>query len=417
MSTVARDVEGLRLAMGGRRLRARADLVRVAVGGQLVVVDRPHQQPHLLDPVAALVFEALDGDGTVEELAQDLAGIVKGDPAAIEADVLALAHELVVRRLAVDASTGSREESATLTPLSHPLLPGWYDVMLPRVEETPTTRYLHFRRDVCVEPIEDLDWLETIALGIGPFHVGLRTNAAEVDALLKRLFGTHLVDDPEVPANFSLYAGEPGEGSLRYGMHRLYEGLRRVCSSLGLPFLVSVLDQRLSSYLPDDSSVRLPGFMAVVGERGAALVPRFATDPDRLRARLRGTGLSFVPGSVQIDPSEMSLVVRVLSGDPEPLMAAEALSPGRAGDPEPTSPGRYPIVAIGLTAAAPFGPGTTLLPEEAVYHACQPGVTSIGLPDQERLDLLARLATAEVLFTCDEAPKSLSGRLGELLQP
>lgn len=415
MSAALADAGVLLQVLGAARMRTRADLVRVRVGHHLVVVDRPHQQPHLLDPVATLVFEALDGSGTVSALVDDLGDVLEGDHSAIESDVLALVHELVVRRLVVDAGVGSLEEEATMAELSDPLLPGWYDVMPPGVDAGPGGSHLQFRRDICVEPIEHLDWLDPFVVATGGFHVGVRTNATEVDALLRRLFAAQLVEDSEAPANISLYAGEPGEGSMRYGMHRLYEGLRRVGSSLGLPYLVACLNRRLASYSPEAGSVYLPGFMAVAGERSAALIPRFAVDVDRLRARLRRSGLSFLPGSVEVDPAEMALVVRVLSEDAEPLESAERLSPGLEGDPLPIPVGRHPIVALGLTAARPFEPGIPLSTEEAVFHATQPGITSIGLPDQERLDLLARFATAESLFTCDATPKQLAGRLAGLL--
>jgi hypothetical protein len=151
--------------------------------------------------------------------------------------------------------------------------------------------------------------------------------------------------------------------------------------------------------------------MAVVGPKGAAMIPRSATDPDLLRVRLRKTGLAFALGSIEVDPVDMSLVVEVLSDDPGPMLEAERLSPTPEGDPLPVEPGRYPIVAFGLVPGQRFPAGTILDPAEAVFHAAMPGATPIGLPDQHLLDLLARFATADTLFTCDEKVRDLVARL------
>ncbi len=405
-------------------LRSRSDLATVSIGHQLVVVDRPHQQPHLLNSTASLVFGAADGRATVKEIIEDLAAVLDGDPERMASEVLELVRELRVRRLLVDAAIGSSEETASIAPLSEPLLPGWIDVVLPPVEVGATGRYLHFEQLGCLESIEAVElvattgepeWLDPFTVAVGGFHVGVRTNAAEVDELLRQLFCSWLVEDAAAPVSLSLYAGEPGEAGARHGLHALYEGFKRVASSVGLSYVVQSLDQRLASYDPGEGVLRFPNFAAVVGGRGAALVPRFATDPEQLRRRLRGAGLSFAPGSIMVDPVGMDLVVEELSDDPGPIREAERLSPGLPGDPGPVGRGRHPIVALGLTAARPFEPGTSLRPEEAVFLASQPGVTSIGLPDQERLELLARLATAESLFTCDATPKQLAGRLATLL--
>lgn len=53
--------------------RKRSDLEVVDVAGQLVIWDPTADRVHRLDPIASLVWTHLDGNGTVAELAGDVA--------------------------------------------------------------------------------------------------------------------------------------------------------------------------------------------------------------------------------------------------------------------------------------------------------------------------------------------------------
>ena len=69
------------------------DLVVRDVGGEQVVIGGP-RRVMVLNPTAALVFRFLDGEGTLGELATDIADALGADDAQVRDDVLAFAREL-----------------------------------------------------------------------------------------------------------------------------------------------------------------------------------------------------------------------------------------------------------------------------------------------------------------------------------
>lgn len=68
-------------------------LVVEDVGGERVVIAGPNQVL-VLNPSAALVFQFLDGEGTLGELAADIADALDTDPEQVGADVVEFAHQL-----------------------------------------------------------------------------------------------------------------------------------------------------------------------------------------------------------------------------------------------------------------------------------------------------------------------------------
>ncbi len=68
-------------------------LVVEDVGGERVVIAGPNQVL-VLNPSAALVFQFLDGEGTLGELAADIADALDTDPEQVGTDVVEFAHQL-----------------------------------------------------------------------------------------------------------------------------------------------------------------------------------------------------------------------------------------------------------------------------------------------------------------------------------
>ena len=92
---------------GSLRLRRRHDLAATSVGDELVVVDPVTRQPHLLNPTSSVVFEALDGSCTVDELVDDLADAFEAPHDVIEGDVLSLVEHLRYSGLLVDGTAAA----------------------------------------------------------------------------------------------------------------------------------------------------------------------------------------------------------------------------------------------------------------------------------------------------------------------
>lgn len=66
----------------------------VDVSGEIVVWNEPRESLHLLDPIASLVFQLLDGEASVGSTVRDLAEAFGRGPEEIEADVLTCAASL-----------------------------------------------------------------------------------------------------------------------------------------------------------------------------------------------------------------------------------------------------------------------------------------------------------------------------------
>jgi hypothetical protein len=62
----------------------------------------------VFNPTATVIWEALDGCRTLEELAEDLARLFEVPPEVVMADVLAAARDLCTRELVIDV-TGTAE--------------------------------------------------------------------------------------------------------------------------------------------------------------------------------------------------------------------------------------------------------------------------------------------------------------------
>jgi hypothetical protein len=66
----------------------------VELDGEAVVLDEARNRLHHLNPTATLVWACFDGDGTIDEIATDLADAFTFEPDAVALDVMQLAREL-----------------------------------------------------------------------------------------------------------------------------------------------------------------------------------------------------------------------------------------------------------------------------------------------------------------------------------
>lgn len=86
------------------QLRGGAELVLVA--DEAVIYETDTGGIHKLDPIAAAVCRALDGDATVGEVVDALSEVFDGERATIAADVTALVSRLVGKGLFVVTASG-----------------------------------------------------------------------------------------------------------------------------------------------------------------------------------------------------------------------------------------------------------------------------------------------------------------------
>ncbi len=102
MSTFSPDAATGEAAVAPKALESSAVLARrpsphvdwVEVEGEVVVWNAEAEALHLLDPIAALVFQLLDGATPLEQTAGDLAEVFGRDIDLVRADVLRFAASL-----------------------------------------------------------------------------------------------------------------------------------------------------------------------------------------------------------------------------------------------------------------------------------------------------------------------------------
>jgi len=79
------DVEAIGAAFSGR---VRSDVAWVEIDGEVVVYDAASASSYLLNPTAGLIWSALDGAGTLGEIAADLADAFDAEPEQVIVDVI-----------------------------------------------------------------------------------------------------------------------------------------------------------------------------------------------------------------------------------------------------------------------------------------------------------------------------------------
>lgn len=319
--------------------RGCAKVIEVEIDGESILYDEPSQELLVLNGSAAVIWHNLDGACSLRELIADLAEVFEVDADVVRADVLDTVRELS-RHGMLEAATAPASEQR--------------DMIWRRIGEPAFLVEGPVGCASCVERLGELEWGDTITFEIGGVHIGVRTNAPEVDAVLRLALRTYLANDVEAPANFSLRIGEQ-QGRGREGLHILYDASEQLARSSAPSRVVSALFAHLASHEASYEAgtgdsllpLRIP---AVVVDGVAVLVSRHL-GPIVLdvEPRLRASGLELVENPVlAVDTETRELVVLrpAIALDPGTPMALtdldRALSTGRTA-PRPASDGRYPL--------------------------------------------------------------------------
>jgi len=77
------------------------NLAEVELDGESVLYDGLTGALHLLDPIATVVWERLDGSMTIGLLAAELAQAFQAETAIVEADIIALVRHLAAQGLLI----------------------------------------------------------------------------------------------------------------------------------------------------------------------------------------------------------------------------------------------------------------------------------------------------------------------------
>ena len=84
---------------GEDRPRRRDDVAYVVVDGEAVLWSVDPEAMHVLNPTASLVWQLLDGDVDIAELAADIAESAGADPTEVRSDIDTLVSQLTEQRL------------------------------------------------------------------------------------------------------------------------------------------------------------------------------------------------------------------------------------------------------------------------------------------------------------------------------
>jgi hypothetical protein len=327
------------------------------------VVLRRGDTLHLLDPVAAIVWQCLDGDATAAEIVDDLAPVFGREPAALRADV--------------DAAIASFAEAGLLAAADPA------PTALPFLDPDGTM--------FCETCVRAPQRAERTVLRIGEHLVVVGTDTAEVRDAVEAALGAHVVPDPgteAIPPTFSITLAAQAPRGLR-PLHVLHRGSpvavssRRAARVLdALPLHLAVHTDLTASGLVAVPAVAVAPVGAAPGEP-VVLIPQSPRAAARERRSAR-QGLTVADGPVVLlDPATGEVVVGApgLTVDRASLHALAATVPDIGDEPEPLAWGRYPVGAIGARGATD--------PVRALLALAPPNE---GWPDAEAvLDALAAL--------------------------
>lgn len=299
------------------------------------VVLRRGDALHLLDPVAAIVWQCLDGEATAAEIVDDLAPVFGREPEALRADVDSAIASFAEAGLLVDAAP---------TPSPIPFL------------DPDGTMFC----ETCVRAPQRA---ERTVLRIGDHLVVVGTDTPAVRAAVEAALGAHVVADPpagheEISPTFSITLAAQAPRGLR-PLHVLHRGSPLAVSSRRAVRVLDALPLHLAVHtdLAASGLVALPAVaVAPVGTppgEPVVLIPQSPRAAVRERRSARW-GLTVADGPVVLlDPTTGEVVVGApgLTVDREPLRALAATVPELGDEPEPLAWGRYPVGAIGARGA------------------------------------------------------------------
>lgn len=194
-------------------------------------------------------------------------------------------------------------------------------------------------------------WASTVALDIGDYRVGVRTDSIRTEQLLARAFGAYLMEDGTPAANFSVVLGG-GQAEDSKALSLLLAADNTVVRSRSPRRVMRALQARLSGLLDTtdgEGLIRTLNVAALAGDQALLLPPAAIRWIEYLQPRLArlGVRLSDEPRAL-VDPMKGELVIPEPAIQAAPDVLAELGEvPSSRSELPPMDPGRYPLVAWG----------------------------------------------------------------------
>lgn len=292
-----------------------APVEEAELDGEMVLYNPSDHRIHHLDQRGAIVWQLLDGEATIGELAADIADVFSAPVEVVTADLLTLVEDLHGEGLLIDSSSG-RFDPYPADHLSDPPNP-------------------------CESDAESLVLGDWITVRLAEREVALRTSPSITEPL-RRLLGDHVVDtDPaSVGAHFSAYV--PGDLA---EVNRLYHGFCPMTRSVDpARVLRSLVGHAAMALPPLEGTVAVYARAAIIDGERAVMLPH-VLDPAiqgyDARLRARGVVLTDAP-TLDLDLERGEVNVRDHLGLGPAIDDLVASLPSRRREPPPAE-GRYPI--------------------------------------------------------------------------
>lgn len=187
-------------------------------------------------------------------------------------------------------------------------------------------------------------WVGSITVRAGDFHVGIRTDDPSVLASLRAAYSEAIVDDEAVQADYAVSTSGGPVGATARLLPYVAHGRCPLLRSRQSRRLLRRLDLELGSLSREmgtsvQGTLGLYGMSAVVGVKGAALVPTHVVERSTAtERRLREAGVGIVEdAALRLDPLRQEIVV--LPGLLEEI-------PPAWDDGLAVPPGRHPVAGV-----------------------------------------------------------------------
>jgi hypothetical protein len=301
---------------------ARSDVVAVDVDGEIVLYDDSRGVLHRLNPTASALWQCLDGNGTLGEIAADMADVFRVDGDRVLVDVLMAAREFAQQGLLVGVGEPpkldeDRSEEGNLRPF---------------VAEAPS----------CMDSSFTLGEPGLLTVKAGPRLLGLRVSTPELAAAARAVLKPGLAVDVAAPPNVSIKETTARAGRPLFYCYRSGRLITRARSPRRAMEAAVAL---LSSYGEcPEGLCRIDALVAVRDDVAALLCPECHWVAEGLQPRLRAAGWQLADSrTADLDQETGQLVIT------SPLVgvdgAALATMPREKSDGQPPAPGRYPARA------------------------------------------------------------------------
>lgn len=347
----------------------RTDFVRRDIDGESVVWSSIAPEPTVLDPVASLMLDVVDGVASVAELAVDVHEEIGVPLETAERQVVRIVKQYESAGLLTSSTSGTSPEEAI----------AGRDLFVGSV--TPCS--------------ENASRLGTIALNLrfGDSRIRVACDARRGARLLRSALADHVDDDPEdAPLGFVLTAPQ--------GLRRSHSLVDRsgfvLSEGRGLDAGLHALASHLTAFLPPPpGTVRIRARALIAGERmvvcafpllyfpavterdlaraGARLVDRLALDVDVQTGEIANRGIPW-PALGGLDAG------RAHAGTGGHAAVAAVLTPGGAASAPPT---RASVVATLAASGLEGSPAqlldaATALTQRAVLRSVPPGADAVS---------------------------------------